>query len=207
MSSRKIEDLYTPLQLIVRDFLHRCRFGDWEAFITDGYRNHAEQSQLYAIGRTLPGRKVTNARAGFSFHNFGLAIDCAFRNERGALSYDMYLMKKMGAIGKEMGFVWGGDWLFKDYPHFEWTEGLSIIEIRNGKRPLCIIKQSMYDIEFAKKHSGKIFLQVEEKGEAWWVNPVTLEAVFLGKLTGDVRIAIQAFAIGITNKDLMKLRK
>mgnify|MGYP002477972077 CR=1 FL=1 len=38
-------------------------------------RTDAEQDALYAIGRTKPGKVVTNARGGESLHNYGLAID------------------------------------------------------------------------------------------------------------------------------------
>ena len=34
-----------------------------------------EQTALFAIGRTAPGKIVTKARAGESFHNHGLAFD------------------------------------------------------------------------------------------------------------------------------------
>ena len=34
-----------------------------------------EQTALYAIGRTSPGKIVTKARAGESYHNYGLAFD------------------------------------------------------------------------------------------------------------------------------------
>ncbi len=40
------------------------------------------------------------------------------------------------AIAKELGFEWGGDWdHFKDYPHLEMRFGLTINELKRGKRP------------------------------------------------------------------------
>lgn len=38
-------------------------------------RTFAEQEALYAQGRTKPGKVVTNAKAGMSYHNYGLAVD------------------------------------------------------------------------------------------------------------------------------------
>ena len=38
-------------------------------------RTILEQNNLFEIGRSLPGAIVTWARGGFSFHNYGLAID------------------------------------------------------------------------------------------------------------------------------------
>lgn len=40
-----------------------------------GYRTRDEQMKLYLKGRTQPGPKVTNARGGYSVHNYGGAID------------------------------------------------------------------------------------------------------------------------------------
>ena len=34
-----------------------------------------EQTALFSVGRTSPGKVVTKARAGESYHNYGLAFD------------------------------------------------------------------------------------------------------------------------------------
>jgi len=38
-------------------------------------RTDKEQDALFAIGRTIKGKKVTNAKGGRSYHNYGLALD------------------------------------------------------------------------------------------------------------------------------------
>src|SRR6478609_5661733 len=45
--------------------------------IVQGLRTIKEQDDLYAQGRTKPGKVVTNARGGSSFHNYGVAFDFA----------------------------------------------------------------------------------------------------------------------------------
>lgn len=45
-------------------------------FVICGERTYAEQDALYAKGRTVPGGRVTNAKAGFSAHCFSVAADC-----------------------------------------------------------------------------------------------------------------------------------
>lgn len=45
--------------------------------VFEGWRSPARQDDLYAQGRTLPGRVITKARAWESLHNFGLAVDIA----------------------------------------------------------------------------------------------------------------------------------
>ena len=90
--------------------------------ITQGLRTFAESDKLYAQGRTAPGQIVTNAKAGQSYHNYGLAVDFALVikgkttwNEKDP-SWAMVVN-----IFKKHGFTWGGDFAgkFKDYPHFE----------------------------------------------------------------------------------------
>ncbi|WP_072272750.1 peptidoglycan-binding protein [Peribacillus simplex] len=49
--------------------------------------------------------------------------------------------KRVAAIGKELGFKWGGDWTsFKDYPHLEMTGGLSYSQMQAGKKPSLTLK-------------------------------------------------------------------
>lgn len=43
--------------------------------VFETWRTPGRQAQLYARGRTAPGRKVTNARPWFSFHQYGCAAD------------------------------------------------------------------------------------------------------------------------------------
>jgi peptidoglycan L-alanyl-D-glutamate endopeptidase CwlK len=118
-----------------------------EVIITQGLRTFEEQDALYAKGRTTPGLKVTDARGGSSFHNYGLAVDFAIKvdgkltwedkidsNESSGPDYD-----EVGKMGEEFGLVWGGRWKKSDRPHFQLTFGLSISDLRSGKRPSPVI--------------------------------------------------------------------
>lgn len=123
MSSRKIEDLHQTFQPMVRNLLEKGQVAikntGWTLFITDGFRSFAEQTALYAQGRTTAGKIVTNAKAGQSAHNFGLAVDLAFQ-KAGVLSYDAVLYAKIYPIARALGFELGADWTgFTDKPHFE----------------------------------------------------------------------------------------
>jgi len=44
-------------------------------YIDQTYRTFAESDKLYAQGRTEPGQIISNAKAGQSWHNYGLALD------------------------------------------------------------------------------------------------------------------------------------
>ncbi|MBI5134657.1 hypothetical protein HZA86_00250 [Candidatus Uhrbacteria bacterium] len=52
----------------------------------------------------------------------------------------------------------------------------------------------------AQKLSGRILLQVEVKGEAWYVNPVDLKRYYLGRPT-DAFALMRTLGLGVTNRD------
>lgn len=105
--------------------------------ISQGLRTISEQDALYAQGRTTKGKIVTNARGGDSWHNWSLAFDFVLlydRDKNGSLetaSWDenKYWMQVVNAF-KKLGFAWGGDWRFKDSPHFQKVFGLSISQAK-----------------------------------------------------------------------------
>jgi len=59
----------------------------------------------------------------------------------------------------------------------------------------------VHDLNFAKSQAGKIFLQVENNGEAWCVNPVDIKRYFLGRPL-DAFNKMRNLGLGITNRDL-----
>lgn len=99
------------------------------AKVISGLRSYDEQDALYAQGRTKPGRIVTNARAGYSNHNFGTAADLGlFKGEK--YLPESYLYDELGPIGKSVGLEWGGDWKFQDLPHYQFPTGLTLTQMR-----------------------------------------------------------------------------
>lgn len=106
--------------------------------VTQAMRTIEEQNALYAIGRRgVKGEKVvTNAKGGYSYHNYGLAFDiCLIQNGQAVWTVNNQ-WKRFVQIAKAEGFEWGGDWKdFPDYPHFQMTFGLSINDLLKGKRP------------------------------------------------------------------------
>lgn len=94
--------------------------------VTDGYRTFEEQDKLFAKGRRSPGPKVTNAKAGSSFHNYGLAFDGVII-VGGKLDYENPLWRKVVEAFKRKGWTWGGDFsAFFDGPHLEKSFGHTI---------------------------------------------------------------------------------
>jgi peptidoglycan L-alanyl-D-glutamate endopeptidase CwlK len=115
-----------------------CRF-------THVLRTNAEQDELFAIGRTKKGKIVTNARGGYSYHNYGFAVDICLIIDGKTASWDFKKDFDLDGIAdwmeivrifKKYGWEWGGDWRkFPDAPHFQKTFGLSIADLISGKRP------------------------------------------------------------------------
>lgn len=103
-------------------------------------RTFEEQAAIYAQGRTTPGKIVTNAKPGQSFHNYGLAFDVVLIIDGKTASWDMLKdfdgdrvadWMEVVNICKLYGWKWGGDFKsFKDYPHFEKTFGLNWPEMK-----------------------------------------------------------------------------
>jgi peptidoglycan LD-endopeptidase CwlK len=73
--SRDKSLLYPPFAEQLRDFESRLGAAKLPFYLFMALRTFECQDELYAQGRTLPGKIVTNARGGDSLHNFGLASD------------------------------------------------------------------------------------------------------------------------------------
>jgi len=56
----------------------------------------------------------------------------------------------------------------------------------------------------AKRLAGRILIQVQGNGEAWYIDPATLQRVFLGT-PADAFKAMRGLGLGITNNNLAKL--
>jgi len=144
----KPEDVYTlkkilTLHPLVRDdVLAAYRvllYMDIQIRICQALRTFEEQTELYAKGRTKPGGIVTNAKAGESYHNYGLAFDFCLLLEDKEVSWNRDLdLNSDGAkdwsqvvdVFKAAGFSSGGDWKgWKDYPHLEKSFGKSCNEL------------------------------------------------------------------------------
>ena len=94
--------------------------------VTHGLRTVGEQQELFAQGRTKPGKRVTNcdgitkkSRHQLARDGFGHAVDCCFKgsNPLG----DNQPWGAYGACGEALGLTWGGRFknLPFDGPHLE----------------------------------------------------------------------------------------
>lgn len=113
--------------------LAECAAAGLNFLITQGYRSSLQQDWDYGSGRWRPGRIVTNARGGWSFHQYRVAFDFA-PEWQGKLHYeDGHAIEKIAAIFKKHGWEWGGNWVgFKDALHLQFTGGHDIQWFRAG---------------------------------------------------------------------------
>ncbi len=116
------------------------------AQISEGYRSAARQNALYRQGRTTGGKVVTNARAGQSWHNYGVAIDYFLTSKDGrrAIWTVNAKWRRVAAIAHSYNMEWGGVWKsFVDYPHLQMTGGLTLKDLQAGKRPKLTAKKGV----------------------------------------------------------------
>lgn len=144
INSRKIEDLHPKVQVLARRLKEECAKVGIDLIFTSTYRDDESQDELYKIGRTVPGanksqrlpmgRKVTNAKAGQSYHNHRVAFDVAPIVGGKAIWDNKLIWKRIGEIGQSLGLTWAGAWInFKEMPHFQYTEGLKWQDFKAGK--------------------------------------------------------------------------
>lgn len=128
----RIQKLHPSVRDEVAKIIEECNeqlTGKARVRITQGLRTFQEQNDLYALGRTKTGKKVTKAKAGQSIHNYGFAVDICLIIEGKSASWDTAKdwdndsiadWQECVKIFTKYGWDWGGHWnSFKDYSHFE----------------------------------------------------------------------------------------
>lgn len=139
INSRSLDELHPIVKEKVQQFIQKCDENGIDLLVTSTYRDHESQNALYAQGRTTPGKKVTNAKGGQSWHNWRVAVDVVpLRNGKpvwGTTGADWELWEAVGNIGESVGLEWAGRWkTFKEYAHFQYTGGLKLADFQAGKQ-------------------------------------------------------------------------
>lgn len=138
LKSRDIDRLRDDVAANCRTFIALCKAEGLDVLVTETVRDLEYQASLYAQGRTAPGSIVTNQKTpSFHWEKVALAFDIA-KNVKGHEYDDAEFFRKCGAIGKKVGFTWGGDWKsLPDAPHFQWDahEKYTAAMVRAGNLP------------------------------------------------------------------------
>lgn len=119
LNSRDIALLRPDVAQNCRELIRRSAAAGYPVLVTGTVRD--EEYQLECVRKGTASKSATKP----TFHSVkaGLAFDIC-KNVRGQEYSDEAFWRGVGAIGKEMGFTWGGAWKsFPDKPHFQWDQG------------------------------------------------------------------------------------
>lgn len=134
INSRDLKDLHPKVAALAQQFIARCKAKGIDILITSTYRDSESQNALYAQGRTKPGRVVTNAKAGESWHNWRCAFDFVPITNGKAQWEDTATFERCGKIAESLGLEWAGRWTrFRELAHCQYTGGLTLADFQAGK--------------------------------------------------------------------------
>lgn len=131
--------LYLPFTEKWLQVLANCQKRGVTYYGISGTRTVAEQADLYAQGRTKPGKIVTNAKPGTSAHNYGIATDsCKDADATKAglqpdwdLENYRVLAEEAQKVGLEAAFFWK---TFQEGPHLQLPLGKYGIKFADLKK-------------------------------------------------------------------------
>lgn len=135
VNSRNIGDLIPIVAAKADNFVAACKAQGIDILIYSTLRDNESQNELYAQGRTKPGKIVTNAKAGESYHNYGCAFDFVPLVHGKPAWDDKTLYTRCGNIAESVGLEWAGRWKGKlqETAHCQYTGGLHWSELKAGK--------------------------------------------------------------------------
>jgi peptidoglycan L-alanyl-D-glutamate endopeptidase CwlK len=166
--NRKIEDLDPIVADKCRKLIALCAGRGIDVIVTSTLRTEDEQLALFSQGRkNLKAVNELRAAAGLplineeqnrivtygltSVHQFSCAFDiCIVKGGRALWDVkadlndnDIPDYEEAGLIGESIGLRWGGRFRHPDYCHFQYTGGLTLDDLKAGRRP-AEIKQGGY---------------------------------------------------------------
>ena len=134
INSRSLNDLRPCVSVLAQSFIRDCAKIGIDVIITSTYRDNESQDALYAQGRTTSGPRVTNAKAGESFHNYGVAFDFVPIVNGKADWNNTITFRRCGEVAEALGLEWAGRWKhFPELAHCQFTSGLTLKDFQEGK--------------------------------------------------------------------------
>lgn len=123
ISEKRLSEVYPGLAEKVRAMADTLLQEGIDVRVMQSLRPWSEQEALYAQGRTAPGNVVTKAMPGYSWHQFGLAVDVAPFSPQGPdWNVGHPVWAHIVSVGDSSGLVAGAEWrTFPDFPHFQLT--------------------------------------------------------------------------------------
>jgi len=135
-----LEALHPYLRDRVKELIRICKEKGIELAIVETYRTVAKQNEYKSMGK-----KYTRSVGGLSKHQYGLAIDVVPIIDSVAVWNNIAVWKKIGTTGEKLGLRWGGRWRHPFDPgHFEWTGGLTGVQLSSGTYPKVPHQEEVY---------------------------------------------------------------
>lgn len=88
VSMQRINTLNPKLVPSATRVFDKCQQNKIPVYIVWGSRTMDQQDTLFRLGRTIPGEIITTRRAGFSAHNYGLALDFCLLFNKELMSWE-----------------------------------------------------------------------------------------------------------------------
>ena len=136
ISMQRISTLDSSLIPSAMRVFEKCYKNKVPIYIVWGTRNNEQQELLYRCGRTIPGIVQTTRRAGYSAHNYGLALDFCLLFNTEILSWEevyprwYWRQKWLRAVMYFEEEGWTSKWRGSDFEpgHLENLMGKDIFE-------------------------------------------------------------------------------
>jgi len=155
ISVERLNKLHPKVRNTFKSFIEECENTYNTAFrIAQGLRTIEEQNAIYNQpwdGKDNDGdgkideadEKVSNAKGGSSYHNYGLAIDIVeIVNNKANWNFDY---RKLKPIAKKYNIEWGGDFkTIVDKPHYQLVLGYTIAMLKEKYSKKDFIKGTVY---------------------------------------------------------------
>lgn len=184
LNSRDVDKLRPDVAANCWALIALAKQAGYNVLVTGTVRDTEYQTLCYNQGNA--GTKIP------SFHSVkaGLAFDIC-QNVKGREYNDNAFWQAVGAIGKKIGFTWGGDWKsIVDKPHFQWdAHGKYTGEmVRNGIYPpaMPIYQEDDMTYEQFCEYMGR-YLSVSGTGDkpSAWAKEATDVMKEAGVFNGD----------------------
>jgi len=176
----RLNGVFPPFGGIVEKFLDAAAQAGLIVDCFQGLRTIEQQDALYAQGRTKPGKVVTNAKGGQSYHNWGLACfdpDTEVLTQGGWKNVDG--VKKMYPFEPIM--------VFKDgYIYYDHPQAFVCYDYHGD---MIRVKTRGIDL-FTTPNHKYVIKKITNKGESWgftkadkltWLDTLPTAGTFLGE--------------------------
>jgi len=134
-----VYQLHPVMRLRLLDLRNDLRRESIPLELYEAARSPLRQRELWLQGRQKPGKKVTNADAWWSFHQFGCAVDLVFCTSPGAWSWEepergMWARYHELAKAHELTPLYNRNGDLIEMPHVQ-LRGVAIDALRRGEYP------------------------------------------------------------------------